>query len=104
MSKINQMRNVKDVVEALLIAYPKTKDSDDSLVAMVYYKTIGKEQISQMNAVDLLRMISNGDLPKFENISRCRRKLQEEREDLRGETYKERHKLDTEVRKGIASL
>ena len=39
----------------------------------------------------IMKMIHNNEIPSLETIGRCRRKIQEKHEDLRGTNYKERH-------------
>ena len=54
-----------------------------------------------MSARDILKRLAKGDLPSYESISRCRRKLQEECPNLRGEKWHERHKRAKVIKEEI---
>jgi len=51
---------------------------------------------------DFLDMLINGELTSPETIRRCRQRLQEENETLRGYKYKLRKQLGEEVRNTIS--
>jgi hypothetical protein len=52
-----------------------------------------------MTALDLLMMLSKGDLPNWESITRARRKIQSENPELRDEeTFKLREERELEFR------
>ena len=82
----------------------KSRDSDDKLVCNIWYNRIGKERLDNMSAMELMQIISEGKLPSYDNISRARRKLQEDHVHLRGESYKERHHQEASVRAKISSI
>ena len=60
-----------------------------------------RDEVKSLSAWDLLTKLSKNKLPNAESIGRCRQKLQETDESLRGEKYKERHKLELEVKEEI---
>ena len=64
-----------DEVEAFIKNHKVLRDSDDKLMANIWAKYIGN--IEFLNAKDILTMLGKGNLPSYESISRCRRKLQE---------------------------
>ena len=82
----------------------KSRDSDDKLVCNIWYNRLGKERVNLMSAMELMQIISDGVLPSYDNISRARRKLQEDHVHLRGESYKERHHQEAGVRAKISSI
>jgi hypothetical protein len=47
-------------------------------------------------------MLARKELPSYESISRCRRKIQEIKPHLRGEKWTSRHKRAKNIRKEIA--
>ena len=104
MTRIVKLKNVKTTVENMLLVSPISRDSDDKLVCNIWYKILTKERIDSMSAMDLLQVISDGTLPSYDNISRARRKLQEENPHLRGKNYKERHQEEKDVRTNIHDL
>lgn len=99
------LKDVKSVVEELLIKNPKTRDSDNLLVATYYfYETGGKDVLQNQSAYDFLKNMSNGSLTSFESISRARRRIQEQNPLLRGNNYKERKESSKEIRENIKNL
>lgn len=92
----NSIGTVKLKVHILLDKYEHLKDSDQKLIATFWYHEIGGANFSAMTAHDLLKKFSEGKLTSAESIRRCRQKLQEENEHLRGKMYNQR-KTDGEV-------
>jgi hypothetical protein len=92
----NNISTVKLKVHLLLDKYEHLKDSDEKLIATFWYHEIGGANFSTMTAHDLLKKFSEGKLTSTESIRRCRQKLQEENENLRGKMYTNR-KSDGEV-------
>ena len=82
---MGRLKNMQDKVEYVLRKHPVTRDDDRMLICAVY---------SYFYDVDLREpfgnVLTNGKLPSFETIGRCRRKAQEEHEELRGKRDKER--------------
>jgi hypothetical protein len=104
MERIDKIKSIKSEVENMLYKSPASRDSDDKLVCNIWYNRIGKDKIEQMTAMELLTIISEGKLPSYDNISRARRKLQEDNVNLRGESYKERHNQEAGVRANISNI
>lgn len=77
MGKIQSM-HIK--VERILELCPKTRDNDCLLVGTIY-KNYYDFDVNTRLARD---MLLSDKLPSWETITRCRRKVQEERPDLRG--------------------
>ena len=77
-------------VQSFLIKYPNLRDNDERLMANVWWKSIGKPE--DLNGKQILKMLADHQLPSYESISRCRRKLQELNPHLRGEKWEQRHK------------
>ena len=88
-----------DEVKLYLKKHKVLRDSDDRLMANIWAKYIGHTEF--LTATDVLSMLSKSELPSYESISRCRRKLQEEFPELRGEKWLERHKRAAIVKKEI---
>ena len=98
---MKQLFSVIDEVEKFLTKYPVLRDNDEKLMANTWGIYIGEKDLNDMSAEDLLSALSHGTLPSYESISRCRRKLQEECPNLRGEKWYERHKRADNIRKEI---
>ena len=95
-------KNIQNVVEKALINYEDCKDSDNFLVARIWYDTLQEPLRSQ--CLPLLKLIAKGKLPSFESVSRCRRKLQEIHPDLRGSKYEKRHLRAEEVKQSLVEM
>jgi len=54
-----------------------------------------------MTAFQLLAMLSRGELSNYRTISRCRSKVEETREDLRGKNYESRQRYQAQVKKEL---
>jgi hypothetical protein len=79
-------------VEILLKKHKHLRDDDNKLWANVCFKHCKKLGFKphEQTAMEFLALLSSGSLPSFESISRCRRKLQEQHPQLRGDKYQER--------------
>ena len=95
------IKNLEDKVRDILIKHPDTKDNDQMLVSLIWFYHLGRDEVKSLTAWDLLTKLSKNKLPLMESIVRCRRKCQEVDESLRGKKYKERHKIELEVKEEI---
>lgn len=86
--QFHEFKTVKDKVKFLLQTNPTLRDNDMKLIATYYFHEIGKEEIDNLNAYELLTKISSSKMTNFETIRRWRTKLQYYNEDLRGAEYK----------------
>lgn len=84
------LKRIHDKVEKLLIYKEQTRDCDNTLIACFWAYEIGQDRLNEMTAKDLLRSISDGDLPSSESIRRSRQKIQEHQPELRGKKYEAR--------------
>jgi hypothetical protein len=92
LNEFKDFKTVKDKVRFLLQTNPALRDNDMKLIATYYFHEIGKEEIDNLNAYDLLTKISSSKMTNFETIRRLRMQLQQHNEDLRGSEYKNRKK------------
>jgi hypothetical protein len=94
---------VKQRVRSILETNKNTRDCDRTLLAYIWTQDVKELYIENgLDAPDFLRMLANGELTSSETVRRCRQKLQEENETLRGLKYKVRQKLGEEVRATIS--
>lgn len=100
-SKVKQIKRTAIIVKLLLEKTPHLRDSDDKLVATVWYNQLGIHELQRINGYDILKLISDGALIDSQSICRARRKLQNEHIELRGAAYNKRKKIEVEVRKQI---
>ena len=98
------MKQHLELVENLLENNPDLRDSDLRLVANIWWLTLTstlkhKFQGYELDAFKiLLDLYASGDLPNEQSIRRLRRKLQEEKPELRGKVYELRHKKEADYR------
>jgi len=77
------IKNTKEKVKHILTSYESTRDSDMKLLS-IFWMTEQKEIFTESFLKNLHR------LTPAESIMRCRRKLQEQYPNLRGNRYQER--------------
>ena len=90
-------KRVYDVLAATTsngeIKYYKARDNDSFLLMVVWthkLRELGYDP-ENMGSWELLGMLGRGELPNMVSVWRCRQKLQEENESLRGDKYNDRH-------------
>jgi len=82
------MKKIDDVVEHVLVNQPQTRD-DDPLLFIRVAEHLG---IAHYSKYDLLKALS------YQTVQRTRRKLQEQKAELRGDSYIKRKHLEHEYR------
>ena len=89
---------INETVKGLLEKDPALRDSDEKLVVKIW-----EHQLStfcgSLGAMDFFSMYSKGELTTADTITRCRRKLQQEIESLRGVSYHVRQGKETATAK-----
>ena len=98
---MKKLFSVIDDVEKFLTKYPPLRDDDERLMANIWMSHIGN--LESQNGADILRMLAKHQLPSYESVSRCRRKIQELKPELRGEKWVQRQKRAKKIRKEIAT-
>ena len=99
---IQKIKNKEFVVKDILTKYPKTRDNDSLLLAHVWvYQCGGKVYAQDLSMWDFLLDFTSKKFAEVSGITRCRRKLQEEQPELRGELYEKRHKMKESVKEEI---
>ena len=93
--------SVLEEVKDFLTKHPALRDSDERLMANIWGKYLGDP--SYVNGDDILIMLAKKELPSYESISRCRRKIQQSTPYLRGEKWEKRHKRSKKIRKEITA-
>jgi hypothetical protein len=87
---IKQIIKTKDQVKSLLEMEEGLRDNDTRLIAIYWAYEIGIEQLKGLSANDFLANVAAGKLTPADTITRARRKVQEDNEELRGVKYKKR--------------
>ena len=93
-------QNLTDRIEGLLISYPQLRDDDRRLVANVWHYEMKHDK----SISDFLTAYANNQLSNSDNITRIRRKLQEEKPELRGSKWHERHDKEQQVITDLKSI
>jgi len=96
------MKNMLDKVVNLLTEHPSLRDSDKRLAANIWYNNI--KNVDEIDAITLLSQFAEGRLPSYESISRCRRKIQEEKPELRGKKWAKRHSKQKIIKEQIKEI
>jgi len=94
---MKKLLSMIDEVEKFLMKYPPLRDNDDRLMANIWGKHLG--DLTFINGKDVLKKLSKGELPSYESVSRCRRKIQSMKPHLRGEKWVQRQKRAKKIRK-----
>ena len=93
-----KIKNVKKKVTEVLEKHPQSRDNDMSLLAIVWNDQLGGKIITDdMSAFELLCLLSRKDLANPVSLWRCRQKIQEENEFLRGENWTARQEHSKKV-------
>ena len=93
-----------DEIELFLKKSKELRDSDERLMANIWGKYIGMDNIKYYTGIDILKLLAKGELPSYESISRCRRKLQQECPELRGSKWDARQvNAQREIKKQLKS-
>jgi len=99
-----EILNTKEKVEKLLSEKPHLRDDDQRLIANIWHKELSEygKLAKEISGFELLAVLSEGNvLTSSEGICRCRRKLQEEYPELRGNSWRERHKNEEKIEKDL---
>ena len=96
------MKNMLDKVINLLTKHPSLRDSDERLTANIWYNNT--KNVNEIDAITLLSRFAEGKLPSYESISRCRRKIQEEKPELRGKKWEKRHSKQKIIKEQIKEM
>jgi hypothetical protein len=95
---------VKQRVRGILETSKFARDCDRQLIAFMWEQDIKDfgDNPKKISAEEMLVLLVDGELTSPESIRRCRQKLQEENESLRGVKYNDRQRKGEEVRKSIS--
>jgi hypothetical protein len=91
---IEEIKKISQIVYKILKDTPATRDNDILLFSEVWKHQGLKTKITYKKFFKKLYL---GELAHTETISRARRKIQEQKKEVRGELYSYRKKLEKEV-------
>lgn len=99
-----KIKNVKNKVESILSTYEEARDCDMKLLAIIWNQELGgSDATEKMTAFELLCLLSRKELSNPVSLWRCRQKIQEEDEKLRGSKWKARQEHSKNVVEEIKS-
>lgn len=97
MSVSKEIEQIASSVEELLIKNPTLRESDRFLAPAYWKKVLGKSRLRNMTAEEFLdHYMRSTELPSQESIGRARRKIQQNKPELRGKRYKFKKLIETE--------
>ena len=95
---IEELNSIKNTVHSILMRFPQTRDCDRSLwLSVMNLKYDLRGILGDKYPAFRALLLQEGVVP-FESVSRCRRKLQEKHEEIRGRLYYDRQKEAEEVK------
>jgi hypothetical protein len=97
------IKKVEEIVTEILTNSEKARDNDELLCALVWRKQVG-HRIDYLTVLEFLQKMAAGKFHKAESIMRCRRKLQELHEDLRGKKYEKRRRNMSKVKDELKTM
>lgn len=94
------IKGVKNRVLHLLKTEEHLRDSDEKLIANIWFVDMKKKGIDPQNisAMQFLGILADGMLTNCQSIHRQRRNLQRDIPELRGKNHKLRQKKETQIR------
>lgn len=101
-------KKLRQRIEQVLIEFPHCRDDDHKLIANIWQKEIlerhGKEGYNKLTGHEVLAQFAKHQLSSPESIRRMRQKIQELQPVLRGNTYRERQKHQSKVKREIRAI
>lgn len=94
------MKDFYKIVESVLTRHPETRDDDFKLYARVCWMLDNPN--GDLGFYEGLYHHEKYNLPSYESITRNRRKVQEDREDLRGQKRNNRKRMQEEYRRNYS--
>ena len=101
---ITKIKNVTQFVEDILRDYPKARDNDNYLCAVVWHKQVRASTKEEVTFDNFLTMYSNSLLASSDTITRAARKIKETNPQYRGKNYEDRKQLEVQTRMNINKL
>ena len=97
------IKKLEDKILEALERYPKAQDNDQYLVMILWINDLKQQGYDPetMSAWELLGLLGSNKLPNTDSISRCRQKVQEKNEHLRGTKYNDRQRHAKAVKEEI---
>ena len=91
-----------DRVTRLLTVKSDLRDNDRRLICNIWWKSVSNPELLMFE--DFIELYIKGNVPESDSITRCRRKVQEDNEELRGESWDLRHGLEDIIKEEIKEI
>lgn len=98
---IKEIKKLNNKVKELLFRSKKSRDNDNLLIALTWLEQNPRLKEEDYSFKQFARDFIDGKYASTEAVTRCRRKLQEKHELLRGNKYYERRNLCEQVKEEI---
>ena len=98
----NKISNLVNRVTRLLTVESDLRDNDRRLICNIWWKSVANPKL--LTFEDFIKLYIKGKVPESDSITRCRRKVQEENKDLRGESWDLRHGLEDEIKDELKEI
>jgi ribosomal protein L29 len=92
-------KNIYEVVFDMLKRYPQSQDSDQDLMARIWYKEFIAAGANEETARVFCKLFKDGKLTHPHSIRNHRQEIQRDDPSLRGKTYAERQKKSAKYKK-----
>ena len=87
-----KITRLTDRVIRLLTVESDLRDNDRRLTCNIWWKSVSNPELLMFE--DFIKLYIKGKVPESDSITRCRRKVQEEKKELRGKSWDLRHGLE----------
>jgi hypothetical protein len=101
---VKKIKSIKKAVTNCLEQVPEARDNDRLLILKIWAYQNENLRAPKYEFVNFAALFLDGQYIDPESIRRCRQKVQEQRPDLRGVKYAERHNENIETRAGINKI
>lgn len=97
-----KITNLVNKITRLLTIRKHLRDSDRKLTCNIWWSAVPNP--ATLLFKDFLNLYLEDKVPESDSITRCRRKVQEERKDLRGDSWDKRHGLEKVVKNELKNM
>jgi len=97
-----KITRLTDRVIRLLTVESDLRDNDRRLTCNIWWKSVSNPELLMFE--DFIKLYIKGKVPESDSITRCRRKVQEEKKELRGKSWDLRHGLEKIVTEEIREI
>ena len=97
-----KITRLTDRVIRLLTVESDLRDNDRRLTCNIWWKSVSNPELLMFE--DFIKLYIKGKVPESDSITRCRRKVQEEKKELRGKSWDLRHGLEDAIKEEIKEM